>query len=127
MTFMTIVMHRDEHPHTTRHTERPSREQETASELLHVCEDCSGRLVYPLDWIDEAPHGWWMILRCPDCEAVREGMFAQPAVDLFADELDRGETVLLLNLKQAERENMAEAVDFFIRALHADLILPSDF
>lgn len=35
--------------------------------------------------------------------------------------------MLLDALKQVTRENMAEAIDFFIRALHADLILPSDF
>ncbi len=68
-----------------------------------------------------------MILRCPDCEAIREGAFSQQAVDLFADQLDHGETELLDALRRMTRENMTEAVDFFIRALHADLIVPGDF
>ena len=48
-------------------------------------------------------------------------------VDLFADELDRGESELLRALERVTHENMTEAADFFIRALHADLIIPSDF
>ena len=34
---------------------------------------------------------------------------------------------LLCTLRQVTRENMAEAIDLFTRALDADLILPSDF
>jgi hypothetical protein len=120
-------MQPEENPRIARHAELPTGEREAGPELLHVCAYCSGQLVYPLDWIEEDSNLWWMILRCPDCEVTRDGLFAQREVDLFADELDRGEAVLLVDLEQATRENMAEAVDFFIRALHADLILPSDF
>jgi hypothetical protein len=106
---------------------QPQRESSDRQELLHVCAYCSGQLVYPLDWIEEGSRLWRLILRCPDCEAIREGVFAQQAVDLFADELDRGESVLLSELKQATRENMAKEIDFFVRALQAGLIVPSDF
>jgi hypothetical protein len=68
-----------------------------------------------------------IVLRCPECEALREGVFSQPVVDVFADELDRGETELLCALRQMTRENMTETVARFARALDADLILPSDF
>ena len=105
----------------------PQLEGSAGPELLHVCTYCSHKLIYPLDWTEEGSHRWRMILRCPDCEATREGVFTQQAIDLFADELDRGETVLLFDLEQARDENMSEEIDLFIRALHADLILPSDF
>jgi hypothetical protein len=121
-------MQPDENPRIAHHAAPSHREHDLEPNLLHVCADCSGGLVYPLDWIEEEDTGrWLMILRCPDCEAIREGAFSQQAVDLFADELDRGEAELLHALKRVTRENMAEAVGFFIRALDADLILPSDF
>jgi hypothetical protein len=73
-------------------------------------------MVYPLEWAEEGPAHWRMLLRCPDCEATREGVFAQHAVDVLADELDRGEAVLLCALERMTRENMTEAIDRFIRA-----------
>jgi DNA-directed RNA polymerase subunit RPC12/RpoP len=117
-------MHPDELPPTSAHID-PAHE--TKPELLHICSSCGGELVYPLDWIEEEETHWRMLLRCPDCESTREGIFAQQTIDVFADELDRGEAELLSTLKQVTREHMSEAVDRFIRALYADLILPSDF
>lgn len=120
-------MHSDESPSVRQSVQPSSAQREAGPEPLHVCECCSGDLVYPLDWIEEGTSSWLMILRCPDCEAIREGAFSQQAVDLFADQLDRGEAELLRALKRVTHENMTEAADFFIRALHADLIVPSDF
>jgi hypothetical protein len=121
-------MQADDSPSIRRSARRSGAQREARLELLHVCECCSGDLVYPLDWVEEEDAGrWLMILRCPDCEAIREGAFSQQAVDLFADELDRGEAELLGALRRITRKNMTEAVDFFIRALHADLIIPNDF
>jgi DNA-directed RNA polymerase subunit RPC12/RpoP len=100
---------------------------ETEPELLRICSNCGSELVYPLDWVDEDATQWRMLLRCPDCESIREGIFTQLTIDVFADELDRGEAELLSTLKRLTHENMSEAAERFIRALHADLILPSDF
>jgi hypothetical protein len=117
-------MHPDEHPPAAAHTHRA---REAQPELLHICSNCEGELVYPLDWVEEDTTHWRVLLRCPDCESTREGIFTQLTIDVFADELDRGEAELLSALKQVTREHMSEAVDLFVRALHADLILPSDF
>ncbi len=35
---------------------------------LHVCFNCAGELVYPLDWCEEGLRHWRIVLRCPDCE-----------------------------------------------------------
>jgi hypothetical protein len=115
-------MHHDENPFIQSHLAGAS-----GPDLLHICVYCSRELVYPLDWVEEGPSHWRMVLRCPDCEATREGLFKQQAVDLFADELDCGEAVLLCSLEQIARLNMTEEIDLFVRALHADLIQPSDF
>lgn len=109
-----------------------SGEQGHASEsaspgLLHVCFHCAGELVYPLDWSEEGPRHWRIVLRCPECESRREGVFDQATVERLDDELDRGSSALLGDLRRMTHANMSEEIEFFARALDADLILPSDF
>lgn len=94
---------------------------------LHVCFNCAGKLVYPLDWIEEGARHWRIVLRCPECEARREGVFEQSVVERLDDELDSGTGALLSDLKRLTHANMAAEVEFFVRALQADLITPADF
>jgi hypothetical protein len=94
---------------------------------LHVCFNCGGKLVYPLDWAEEGISQWRIVLRCPECEARREGVFEQAIVERLDDELDRASGALLSDLKRITHANMAEEIEFFVRALDADLIVPSDF
>ena len=94
---------------------------------LHVCFHCAGELAYPLDWCEEGPRHWRIVLRCPECESRREGVFEQTAVERLDDELDRGASALLGDLRRMTHANMSEEIEFFVRALDADLIVPSDF
>jgi hypothetical protein len=94
---------------------------------LHICFNCSGELVYPLDWSEEGLRHWRIVLRCPECESRREGVFEQASVELLDDELDRAASALLGDLRRMTHANMSEEVEFFIKALDADLIVPSDF
>ena len=105
----------------------PPREASRISEPLHVCFHCCGKLVYPLDWSEEGQASWRVTLRCPECEATREGVFHQSDVELLDEELDRATGALLSDLRQMTHTNMAEEIDFFVRALEADVIVPSDF
>jgi hypothetical protein len=98
-----------------------------APEHLHICFHCSGELVYPLDWSEEGPRHWRVVLRCPECESRREGVFDQAAVERLDDELDRGSSALLGDLRRMTHANMSEEIEFFVRALDADLITPGDF
>lgn len=104
-----------------------STEPACTPQELHVCFNCAGALVYPLDWIEEGAEHWRIVLRCPECEARREGVFEQGVVERLDDELDRGAGALLSDLKRLTHANMTDEVEFFVRALHADLITPSDF
>jgi hypothetical protein len=94
---------------------------------LHVCFHCSGELVFPLDWSEEGHRHWRIVLRCPECESRREGIFEQAAVERLEDELDRAAAALLGDLRRVTHANMSDEIEFFIRALDADLIGPSDF
>jgi hypothetical protein len=102
-------------------------ERAGAPDHLHVCFHCAGELVYPLDWSEDGPRHWRIVLRCPECESRREGVFDQTAVERLDDELDRGSSALLGDLRRMTHSNMSEEVEFFVRALEADLITPCDF
>ena len=86
-----------------------------------------GKSGWSLDWSEEGPRHWRIVLRCPECESRREGVFDQTAVERLDDELDRGSSALLGDLRRMTHANMSEEIEFFARALEADLILPSDF
>ncbi|HST55586.1 MAG TPA: hypothetical protein VLJ42_06795 [Solirubrobacteraceae bacterium] len=110
----------------TRSRRRAPKPAET-TESLHVCPGCASELVYPLDWSEEGPRHWRVLLRCPDCESTREDVFPQATVERLDDELDRATGELLSDLKRMTHANMAAEIEFFIQALEADVILPSDF
>ena len=107
--------------------QRPVSGRRLRPAQLHVCFHCAGELVYPLDWSEEGPRHWRIVLRCPECESRREGVFDQTAVERLDDELDRGSSALLGDLRRMTHANMSEEIEFFARALDADLIMPSDF
>lgn len=94
---------------------------------LHVCQSCPSELVYPVAWEEAGAGAWSVVLRCPECEHVREGVFPQEAVDAFDERLDAGTDALASDLRRLTRANMADALQRFAAALHADAILPEDF
>lgn len=96
-------------------------------EALHVCTRCAGGLVHPLDWAEESPGRWRILMRCPDCDLLREGVFGQALVERLDEELDRATGALLGDLKRLTHANMTEEIELFSHALQHDLIGPSDF
>jgi hypothetical protein len=94
---------------------------------LHACPECDRELVFPVEWEEVSPTHWEVLLRCPNCEWSDVGIFDQPTVDRFDDELDRGTEALMLDLKRLTQANMEDEADRFISALAADAILPEDF
>jgi hypothetical protein len=102
----------------------PARER---PQDLHVCPDCDGDLVYPVEWAEASPTHWDVVLRCPNCEWGAVGQFDQLTVDRFDEELDIGTDVLLGDLRRLQHANMEEEIELFVSALRADAILPEDF
>jgi len=109
------------------HNGRGEAERAFSPDELHVCFHCAGELVFPLDWSEEGARHWRIVLRCPECESRREGVFEQAAVERLEDELDRAAAALLGDLRRVTHANMSDEIEFFIRALDADLIDPGDF
>jgi hypothetical protein len=103
---------------------RPAVEREPD---LHVCRNCPSELVYPVSWEEADGRSWRVLLRCPDCDHVREGVFAQEAVDAFDEQLDAGTDALATDLRRLTRANMADELTRFTAALEAEALLPEDF
>jgi hypothetical protein len=119
-----VVYLEDGHP---RVGEPPSWAPPAPGEALHVCPRCAGGLMHPLDWGEESPGLWRILMRCPDCDLLRDGVFGQALVEDLDEELDKATSSLLSDLKQLTQANMTEEVELFSRALQLDLIGPSDF
>jgi len=94
---------------------------------LHVCLDCDSQLVHPVEWEEAGPDDWRVLLQCPNCSVLREGIFTQDTVETFDEELDRGADALARDYRRLMRANMVEEIDRFAAALEADAILPEDF
>lgn len=118
---------RPDHSPDTNHGHSAVRSAPETGDQLHQCPYCGGEFVYPLDWVEDGPRQWRILLRCPDCEQVDSGVFPQAAVERLDDELDRAAAEMLEDLRQITHANMSEEIDFFVRALQADVIVPSDF
>ncbi len=105
----------------------PAPTKQPAVRELHVCPECEGGLVYPIEWEEASPTHWEVALRCPNCEWSDLGVFSQDTVDRFDDELDRGTETLLRDLQRLTQANMEHDLERFTEALEADAIWPMDF
>jgi hypothetical protein len=94
---------------------------------MHLCPSCESNLVQPLQWFEQGGSRWHVDLRCPECEWSGNGSFSQNEVDAFDEELDRGASLLVEDLRALTRTNMEEEADRLAAALATDSILPEDF
>ena len=94
---------------------------------LHRCLNCPSDLVHPIEWEPTERDTWYVLLRCPECEVYRLGVFEQDTMDEFDRELDRGDDQLRAAYRRLVEENMAAEAARFERALGAGAILPEDF
>lgn len=94
---------------------------------LHVCPECHSDLVQPTDWSEAGEDQWELQLDCPNCWWHGEGVYGREHVMQLEEELDRGLTAILDDLRRLTQANMADQIDRFVNALQGDLILPEDF
>jgi hypothetical protein len=100
---------------------------ETDERGLHICGDCCCDLVQPVAWSEAADERWELTLECPNCGWLSEGVFDREQVDRLEENLDEGLADMLRDLQRLTQANMADEIDRFTAALHADYILPEDF
>ncbi len=94
---------------------------------LQVCPQCESQLVQPVAWSESPSDRWELVLECPNCWWSDTGVFDRDEVELLEECLDDGLAQMLDDLKRLTHANMADEIDRFTVALHADHILPEDF
>jgi hypothetical protein len=95
---------------------------------LHVCPECTSKLVQPVAWEQVASsNGWRLWRRCPECEWNGDDIHRESTIDDYDEQLDFGTRELAEELRSLQQSNMEEAIDRFVSALQADQILPEDF
>lgn len=94
---------------------------------LQECLSCGSELVHPVEWEPVGPGSWSVLLRCPNCEVHRLGVFEQEELDAFDAHLDHGDALLREAYEALVRDNMEADADRFAHALAAGAILPEDF
>ena len=99
-----------------------------AVDLLHICPECSSRLVQPTSWEQEGASGQFRVWRrCPECEWCGEGLHNEVTIDAYDEQLDNGSRELAEELRVLQHANMRELADVFVAALMRDLIGADDF
>ncbi len=105
-----------------------SRTDATKPAGLHVCPECSSKLVQPTCWEQAAPRGHWRLWRrCPECEWLGDSVHGEREIDAYDEALDDGTEALAGQLEELEHESMQRVADTFAMALEADLITAEDF
>lgn len=94
---------------------------------LHVCPQCHSELVRPVDWHEAPDNRWELRIECPNCWWSEEGIYDRSQVDKLEEKLDDALAEMLADLQRLTVANMADEIDHFASALHADQILPEDF
>jgi len=94
---------------------------------IELCPQCGGDRVHPLDWREVDDMRWELDLRCPDCRWEGGNAYEHHEVERYDDVLLAEAGDMIEELDRIPRQNMAEHLERFSAALHADAITPFDF
>jgi uncharacterized Zn finger protein len=94
---------------------------------LEHCPQCHADFVVPAEYAEAGERHWWMLLRCAQCETMREILVDDDAAEAFDLALDRGLNAIKRTVERLERERMTVEAATLKAALERDLIDASDF
>jgi hypothetical protein len=94
---------------------------------LETCLMCGADFVNPVDWEPVDEDGWWMLLRCGECDTWREVTVSNEVANRFDLELNRRTDILARALDRIDRQRMVAEVETMILALRHGLLDPADF
>jgi hypothetical protein len=107
-----------------RPTPAPAPEQAPA---LEICAACGADFVNPVEWSAVEDHSWWMLLRCAECEVMREVVVPNAEAQRFDEALDRRADPIASALHRIDVDRMKAWVESVTVALQRDLIDAADF
>ena len=110
-------------PRDARQTPPPA----AAPRELEICAACGADYVNPVEWSAVEDHSWWMLLRCAECEVMREVVVPNAEAQRFDEALDRRADPIARALHKIDVERMKAWVDSVTVALQRDLIDAADF
>ena len=91
------------------------------------CPRCGSHFLQPGGIDQYGKERWRLDLQCPECDWAGSHVFTTDEIEAIEEELDRGSDVLIGQLANLIRINMADYVDRFVAALAVDAIQPMDF
>jgi hypothetical protein len=94
---------------------------------LEICAACGTDYVNPVDWSAVEDHSWWMLLRCAECEHMREVTVPNAEAQRFDEALDRRADPIARALHRIDVDCMKAWVESITVALQRDLIDATDF
>jgi len=94
---------------------------------LEICAACGADYVNPVEWSAVEDHSWWMLLRCAECEVMREVVVPNAEAQRFDEALDSRADPIARALHKIDVERMKAWVESVTVALQRDLIDPADF
>ncbi|SRR5712691_4344419 len=105
----------------------PVREPVLRVRRIEICPECDSDRVHPVDWHEVDERSWRLDVRCPDCRWLGTDVFGQDEVERYDDLLNAGTDAMIDVLERVTRQNMADHLERFVRALRDDGIMPIDF
>jgi hypothetical protein len=94
---------------------------------LEICAACGADYVNPVEWSAVEDHSWWMLLRCAQCEHMREVVVPNAEAQRYDEALDRRADPIARAIHRIDVDRMKAWVESVTVALQRDLIGPADF
>jgi hypothetical protein len=94
---------------------------------LHQCALCRADCVVPIWWESVDGDRWHLVLRCGECQTLRDVVAVNDVAEALERDIGRGMATIRAALDRIDRERMAEQAAVFVAALRRDLIDAADF
>lgn len=104
-----------------------ARFRRDGAEEPHLCSMCGADFVCPIEWEPVDDVHVWVLLRCGECGAWREGEFTDEVLDAFDRRLDEAAVKIARAADRLHADWRATEADAFAQALDRDLIDAGDF
>jgi hypothetical protein len=92
-----------------------------------MCPECGSDKACPMEWAEAGEHHWWLLIRCPDCDAWVQATIGNSLAAALDVELDRQQAQIAAALAELEAEAMAADAYLLAAALELDLVNADDF
>jgi hypothetical protein len=107
--------------------QKPEPVAEARRRPLLMCPECGSDKACPMDWAEAGEHHWWLLIRCPECDAWVQATIGNRLAAVLDVELDRQQAPSARALSARVAEGMAADAEAFAAALELDLVDADDF